>query len=199
MPNCYSITLSSLVVLHYKIIKMKQFKVPTREDVSPANQAIFDGIKGKLGFVPNIYATYAYSENALGRYLEFANGKTVLTNKEKEAINLVVSQINGCTYCLAAHTSIGKMNGFSDEQILELRKGTASFDQKLDKLVKLSMSITLNRGQIDDHEIEQFFAAGYTSESLVDTIIAVGEKTITNYLHKVTNIPVDFPAAPTLN
>ncbi len=178
---------------------MKQFKVPTREDVSPANQAIFDGIKGKLGFVPNIYATYAYSENALGRYLEFANGKTVLTNKEKEAINLVVSQINGCTYCLAAHTAIGKMNGFSDDQILELRKGAASFDQKLDKLVKLAMSITLNRGQIGDHEIEQFYAAGYTNESLVDTIIAVGEKTITNYLHKVTNIPVDFPAAPALN
>lgn len=178
---------------------MKQFKVPTREDVSPANQAIFDGIKEKLGFVPNIYATYAYSENALGRYLEFANGKTILTNKEKEAINLVVSQVNGCTYCLAAHTAIGKMNGFSDDQILELRRGAASFDQKLDKLVKLAKSIAFNRGQINDTDIEEFYAAGYTNESLVDTIVAVGEKTITNYLHKVTNIPVDFPVAPALN
>ncbi|MDD2791676.1 MAG: carboxymuconolactone decarboxylase family protein [Sediminibacterium sp.] len=178
---------------------MKQFKVPTRENVSPANQAIFDGIKAKLGFVPNIYATYAYSENALGRYLEFANGKTVLTNKEKEAINLVVSQINSCVYCLAAHTAVAKMNGFSDEQILELRTGAASFDQKLDKLVKLAKSITNNRGQINDHEIEQFYAAGYTNESLIDTILAVGEKTITNYLHKVTNVPVDFPEAPALN
>lgn len=187
------------VFLRYKIFEMKQFKVPTREEVSPANQAIFDGINGKLGFVPNIYATYAYSENALGRYLEFANGKTVLTNKEKEAINLVVSQINGCSYCLAAHTAIGKMNGFTDDQILELRKGSASFDGKLDKLVKLAMSIVLNRGQISDHEIEQFYTVGYTNESLVDTIVAVGEKTITNYLHKVTNIPIDFPVAPALN
>lgn len=178
---------------------MKQFKVPTREEVSPANQAIFDGLKSKLGFVPNIYATYAYSQNALGRYLEFAIGKTVLSNKEKEAINLVVSQVNGCIYCQAAHTALGKMNGFTDEQILELRSGTASFDTKLDSLVKLAKSITVNKGQISDPELDKFYTAGYTDEYLIDTILAVGEKTITNYLHKITRVPVDFPAAPALN
>ncbi len=77
---------------------MKKFNVPTREHVSEENQQIFDALKSKLGFVPNIYATYAYSKSALNRYLTFSNGKTSLNNKEKEAINLIVSQINNCLY-----------------------------------------------------------------------------------------------------
>ncbi|TVQ95078.1 MAG: carboxymuconolactone decarboxylase family protein [Bacteroidetes bacterium] len=178
---------------------MTKFKVPTREQVTPENQAIFDNLNSQLGFVPNIYATYAFSKDALGRYMSFAGGKTSLNAKEKEVINLVVSQVNGCTYCLAAHTAIGKMNGFTDEQILELRKGGASFDSKLDALVKLSKTIIENRGNVDDTTLDAFFNAGYDKGSLVDVILAVGEKTIANFLHKVTDVPVDFPEAPGLS
>src|SRR5690606_6465712 len=102
---------------------MRKFSVPTKEQVSPENQTIFDNLKEKVGFVPNIYATYALSDHALGRFLAFSNGKTSLSAKEKEAIYLVVSQVNNCHYCQAAHTAIGKMNGFTDEQILDLRRG----------------------------------------------------------------------------
>ncbi|MCA1802738.1 MAG: carboxymuconolactone decarboxylase family protein [Rhodothermaceae bacterium] len=177
---------------------MRPFNVPTRDEVTEQNQQIFDDFKSKVGFVPNIYATYAYSKHAPARYLAFANGKTSLNNKEKEAINLVTSQVNGCTYCLAAHTQIGKMNGFTDEQILELRQGEATFDDKLDALVKLAGAITANRGNISDDVLSGFFDAGYTRENLIDVIVNVGEKSVTNYLHNVTGIPVDFPAAPEL-
>ncbi|MCE2655968.1 MAG: carboxymuconolactone decarboxylase family protein [Bacteroidota bacterium] len=174
---------------------MKQFNVPTKEQVSQENQQIFDHLKAKIGFVPNIYATYAYSSSALSRYLTFANGRTSLNNKEKEIINLIVSQINECTYCLAAHTAIGKMNGFDDEQIIELRRGSASFDIKFDALVKLASEIIKNRGTITESTLNSFYEVGYNDENLVDVIVAVGEKTITNFLHKVTNVPVDFPEA----
>jgi uncharacterized peroxidase-related enzyme len=177
---------------------MRPFNVPTRDEVTEQNQQIFDDLKSKVGFVPNIYATYAYSKHAPARYLAFANGKTSLNNKEKEAINLVTSQVNGCTYCLAAHTQIGKMNGFTDEQILELRQGEATFDDKLDALVKLAGAITANRGNVSDDVLSGFFDAGYTRENLIDVIVNVGEKTVTNFLHNVTEIPVDFPAAPEL-
>lgn len=177
---------------------MRQFEVPTKEKVSAANQAIFDDLKSKLGFVPNIYATYAYSNNALDRYLTFSSGKTSLSNKEKEAIFLVVSQVNNCVYCQAAHTAIGKMNGFTDEQIIELRKGGASFDGKLDALVRLAKSIIENRGKVSDELLNSFYNAGFNNENLIDTIVAVGDKTITNFLHKVTNIPLDFPEAAPL-
>lgn len=94
---------------------MKQFTVPTREQVAPANQTIFDNLNKALGFVPNLYAAIAHSENGLAKYLAYQNAKTSLSNKEKEAVNLIVSQANNCIYCQSAHIVLGKMNGFTDE------------------------------------------------------------------------------------
>ncbi len=177
---------------------MRPFNVPTRDEVTEQNKQIFDDLESKVGFVPNIYATYAHSEHATARYLEFANGKTSLNNKEKEVINLVTSQVNGCRYCLAAHTSIGKMNGFTEEQTVELRQGRAPFNDKYDALAKLTKAIAEQRGNVSDEVLKNFFDAGYTKENLVDAIVNIGEKSTTNLLHNVTEIPVDFPEAPEL-
>lgn len=176
---------------------MKTFTVPTRENVAPANQAIFDTLNKALGFVPNLYATIAYSENGLGRYLAYQNAKTTLSNKEKEAVNLVVSEVNKCIYCKSAHTLIGKMNGFTDEQLLDIRREKAD-SPKLNALVKLAASITRNRGNADAALIDDFYAQGYTNENLVDLILQVSDKTAMNYLHNLTQVPVDFPLAPSL-
>ncbi|MDO1501726.1 carboxymuconolactone decarboxylase family protein [Winogradskyella maritima] len=172
---------------------MNTFNVPTRDEVSEANKAIFDHLEKAVGFVPNLFATYAHSDNALKNYLDFSNAKTSLKAKEKEVVNLAVSQVNNCEYCLAAHTAIGKLNGFTEDQILELRAGEATFDTKLDALAKLSRNITQNRGNTDDEVLENFFNAGWTKENLIDTISLVGDKTISNYIHRTTKVPVDFP------
>ena len=177
---------------------MSNFKVPTREEVSSKNQAIFDNLEKAVGFVPNLFATYAHSENALENYLTFSNAKTSLNAKQKEVVNLAVSQVNNCIYCLSAHTAIGKMNGFTDDQILELRAGGASFDSKLDALAKLAKNITENRGATDTDVVDNFFNAGWTKENLIDTIVLVGDKTISNYIHSTTQVPVDFPVAQPL-
>tara|TARA_R110000765_G_scaffold69068_1_gene133714 strand:- start:1157 stop:1690 length:534 start_codon:yes stop_codon:yes gene_type:complete len=177
---------------------MSTFNVLTRDEVSENNQAIFDNLKKALGFVPNLYATYANSDTALENYLTFANAKTSLSAKEKEVVNLAVSQVNDCIYCLSAHTAIGKMNGFNDEQILELRAGKASFDAKLNALAQLAKNVTENRGRTDEKVLENYFAAGYTKANLIDTISLVGDKTISNYIHSTTQVPVDFPVAPSL-
>lgn len=177
---------------------MSTFNVPKREEVSLNNQAIFDNLEKAVGFVPNLYATYAHSENALANYLALSNAKTSLTAKQKEVVNLAVSQVNDCQYCLAAHTAIGKMNGFNEDQILELRAGQASFDVKLDALARLAKNVTENRGATDETIIENFLNVGWTKENLIDTIVLVGDKTISNYLHKTTNVPVDFPLAQPL-
>jgi AhpD family alkylhydroperoxidase len=177
---------------------MTTVNVPTREQVSPANQALFDNLKKGLGMVPNLYATLALSEHALGNYLAFQNAKSSITGKAREVVNLVVSQVNGCEYCLAAHTVIGGMVGFKPEQIVEIRHGSASFDAKLDALAKLVKNIASERGHADPALVDAFFAAGWTQENLVDAIVVIGDKTVTNYLHGTTRVPVDFPAAPKL-
>tara|TARA_R110002050_G_scaffold184238_2_gene317659 strand:- start:14374 stop:14922 length:549 start_codon:yes stop_codon:yes gene_type:complete len=177
---------------------MERFQVPTREDVSTANQAIFDNLKKAVGFVPNLYAYYAKNETALGDYLTLQNRKTTLKAKEKEVINLVVSQFNGCNYCLSAHTQIGKMNGFTEDQILEIRTGAASFDDKLHALAKFVLSTVQNKGKASEKVKEEFFAAGYTEANMIDVVIVIGDKTISNFIHNLADFKIDFPLAEEL-
>lgn len=177
---------------------MSTLAVPTKDQVSENNQAIFANLEKSLGFVPNLYATFAYSDTALQDYLALQNRKSSLKAKEREVINLVVSQVNECSYCLAAHTVLGKMNGFSDEQILEIRGGSATFDAKLDALAKFVQDTTINRGKPNPASTEAFLAAGYTNANLVDALVVIGDKIISNYLHGVGQFAVDFPTAPVL-
>jgi len=177
---------------------MKTFKVPTREEVSPANQVLFDNLTKSIGKVPNLYAEMAVSSHALGAYLAFNTARTSLRPKEKEAINLVVSEVNKCEYCSSAHTALAKLNGYTDEQILQLRGGSAPFDAKLDALVKYAKRAVETRGHVSGEVLDAFFAAGWTEENLIDTILVIADKTFTNYLHAATKIPVDFPAIPRL-
>lgn len=105
---------------------MTKFSIPTRTEVSENNQILFDTLSKNIGFVPNLYAYFAKNDTALGDYLDLQNRKSILKAKEKEVVNLVTSQINGCLYCQSAHTIIAQMNGISQEQILEIRQGFTS-------------------------------------------------------------------------
>ncbi len=177
---------------------MQRFNVPTREDVNENNQKTFDALKGKLGFVPNLYAYYAKHDNALNDFLAFSSRRSTLSNKEQEVVNLAVSQYNGCTYCQSAHTAIAGMNGFTSDQILELRKGEASFDDKLDALAKFSVAIVAGKGHVSNEDKEAFFSAGYTESDLVDLVLTIGAKTISNFIHNIADFAIDFPLAPSL-
>ncbi len=176
---------------------MKSFIVPTRESVAPANQVLFDTLHNAVGFVPNLYATIALSEHGLARFLAYQNAKTSLTGREKEAVNLIVSQVNGCIYCQSAHTAIGKMIGFTDEQLIAIRHGKSA-QPKLNALVSLAADITAQRGNASPELVDEFYAQGYTDEHLVDLVLQISDKTAMNYLHNLTKIPVDFPLAPAL-
>lgn len=176
-------------------VATRTFNVPTKEEVSENNQAIFNQLEKGLGFVPNLYAYYAKNETALGDYLALQNRKSTLKAKEREVVNLVTSQVNGCRYCQSAHTALGKMNGFSDEQIIEIRKGTASFDNKIDALARFTASVVENRGKATESSKEAFFAAGYTEANMIDVVMVVGDKIISNYIHNLTDFEIDFPIA----
>ncbi|MFN7708735.1 MAG: carboxymuconolactone decarboxylase family protein [Sphingobacteriia bacterium] len=178
---------------------MKTFSVPTKNEVNAESQQIFDSLKGQIGMVPNIYAFAGYSSAALNAQLSFgqALSKGSLSGKELEVVALATSAVNQCDYCRAAHTAIGKMQGLSDEQTLQAR-AAALADPKLDALAKLARSITQNRGRAESQVVDAFFRAGYTEQALVEVVAQVSHLTFTNYLHNLTHIPVDFPAAPAL-
>jgi len=178
---------------------MRTFEVPSRDQVEPEAQAIFDNLKKQVGMVPNLYATIGHSANALSSFLAFqgAQAKGTFNAKEREAVYLVVSQVNGCAYCQAAHTALGKMNGFTEAETITLRQGKSD-DARLNAIVTLAQDITENRGRASETNVEAFFAQGFDNAALMDLIALVSDKTLANYVHNLTQIAVDFPAAQSI-
>ena len=178
---------------------MTKLRVLTREEANPSVQPIYDALKSKVGMVPNLYATIANSPTVLPAYLAFdeALGKGVFNAKERQAIFLVVSQINGCHYCQSAHTALGKMNGFTEEETIQLRTASIA-DAKLNALTSLAAEIVNTKGKPAEETLNNFYAAGYTAEALVELVAHIGYKIVANYLHNIANFSIDFPVAKEL-
>ncbi|QHT72233.1 carboxymuconolactone decarboxylase family protein [Rhodocytophaga rosea] len=178
---------------------MKTIQVPTREQVNEEAQALFDQLQKRLGKVPNLYATIGYSAHALQAFLQFETSlnQGAFTGKEREAVALVVSQVNGCNYCLAAQTMAAVKRGLTQEETLLIRSGRAS-DQKMNTIVQLAKSIAENKGKSAQNLLAQFFEAGYSEAALIELTGLVTVRIFTNYVYALTAIPVDFPAAQPL-
>ncbi len=170
------------------------------EDANAKTQALYDGIKKMTGgTIPNLYAAAGNSSFALNAMLNFDNNLTggEFSNKEKQAILLAVSQVNQCIYCLSAHTMLGKMAGFSEEETWALRTGEIE-DEKLRPLTRLAREITISRGRPAAEYVDRFYEVGYNAAALTELIGFVSFKTFTNYLHLMSDVPVDWPQIKTI-
>jgi len=175
---------------------MKTLKPLQIEEANTNSQAIFNNIKSKIGMLPNLYATMGVSDKLLGGFLTFS--ETIksgeFTAKEYEAIALATSQANGCAYCLSAHTAIGKMNGFTEEETLDLRNNSIA-DLKLNALVTLASELVNLNGHPTQEAVQNFLEAGYNKAAFAELIAAVALTTITNYIFHNGGFEIDFPKA----
>ncbi|MEO5888955.1 MAG: carboxymuconolactone decarboxylase family protein [Ferruginibacter sp.] len=178
---------------------MKKINVPGVDQISEESKLLFGQIKKSVGKVPNLYATIGYSAIALKAFLTFqetlAHG--VFTAKEREAIALVVSEVNGCNYCLAAHTATAMKTGFTMEDTISIRQGLVE-GEKLKVLVQLAKSIAEDKGRPDEILLDRFFEAGYNEAALMELVGLVSVRIFTNYVYALTEIPIDFPAVEIL-
>ncbi len=178
---------------------MNNLKVLSREEVAVGTQGVYDALESKVGMVPNLYAATANSSKALNALLTLGENLSggEFSGKETEAIALSAGEANSCGYCLSAHTAIGKMNGFSEEETLQLRTGEIE-DKKLNSLSKLVRNIVITRGKPAQIIIDKFFNLGYSKAALTEVIGHVALNTFTNYINHIANTPIDFPLAPEL-
>jgi uncharacterized peroxidase-related enzyme len=178
---------------------MKTISLPGMEEVSTETKTLFESIIHHLGKLPNLYATIGYSAVALQGFLEFEQtlSKGSFNRKEREAIALIISEVNGCDYCLAAHSMAAMLNGFTKEQTFNIRRA-ATGQPKLDAILQLARSIAINKGKADQLLLDAFFAAGFNEAALMELIGLIAVRTFTNYVFAITNIPIDFPAAAPL-
>lgn len=155
---------------------------------------LFTAVHGKLGFVPNLMRVLGNSPAALEGYLGF-NGALaggVLSPKLREQIALAVAEINGCGYCLSAHTALGGLAGLSPAEILNARRVTAT-DEKSNAALKLARAVTLQRGQIADCELSAARTSGLNDAEITEVVLHVALNVLTNYTNNVARTVIDFP------
>lgn len=155
---------------------------------------LFDAIQSRLGKVPNLMRVFANSPAALEAYVGFSGAlaRGVLPLKLRESIALAVGEINGCGYCLSAHTLSGAKAGLSQEDILGARRSTAT-DDKFDAALKLARAIALQRGHFAGDDLQNARAAGLNDAEIVEIIQHVALNTLTNYTNNVAKTVLDFP------
>ena len=159
-------------------------------------KTLYEQIEKKMGAVPNIFTGMANSPVLLKAYLkldELIEGGT-LSPTEQDMARLVVSQYNGCSYCLAAHTRTGVSKGLSEEEIKAVRRGRPTDDQH-QALVTFVRRILESRGAVDTADLQSFRDAGYSDGQVCEVITLIGQKMMSNYFNHVHQTDLDFPEA----
>jgi len=168
----------------------------TINDAPEGSRATLEAVQEKLGSVPNLFRLVANSPAALKGMLEFngALDSGALDAATQERIALAVAQVNGCKYCLAAHTYIAtNIAKLSADEIAANRNGNST-DAKADVAVKFAVNIAENRGNVSKSHVEAVSAAGYSDAEIVEIITHVSYNTLTNYLNNTLDTEIDFPA-----
>ena len=178
---------------------MSRIPTPATIDATPAaSRPLLEAVKKQIGSVPNLFRLTATSPAALEGYLSLngALAKGALDAATRERIALAIAQINGCGYCLAAHTYIGKhVAKLAEGEIAANRAGRSS-DARADAAVRLAVAITKSRGAVSDADIAAVRAAGYSDGEIVEIVAHVALNTLTNYINEVFQTAIDFPAVP---
>lgn len=176
---------------------MSRIPTPATIDDTPvASQPLLDGVKKQLGTVPNMFRLIATSPAALEGYLALSGAlnKGALPAATRERIALAVAEVNGCGYCLSAHTYVGKnLAKLDDDEILANRRG-ASNDAKADAAVRFAVKVARERGHVGESDVRAVAAAGYDDAQVIEIVLHVALNTWTNYINEVAKTDIDFPA-----
>lgn len=156
--------------------------------------ATLNAVKGKLGMIPNMFATFARAPAALNGYLQLSEalGTGRLTAGQREIIALAIAQENACHYCLSAHTAIGKSVGLSEQDIRQARAAGAS-QPKDAAIANFARRLVQTRATVSDVELQALRAKGIDDGLIVEIVANVALNVFTNYLNHVAGTEIDFP------
>ena len=174
---------------------MSQVQLIHRQDATGTTRELLDQIHGAFGSVPGMFAAAANSQATLSALWSAfgAFGQGSLPAKLTEQIAVAVANANGCEYCLAAHTALGRKAGASTEQLAEAQLGRSK-DPSTAAALSFALKLVDQRGRVEPSDFEALRAAGFNDEQAIEIIGHVALNLFTNYLNISADVPVDFPA-----
>jgi len=172
---------------------MSQFTTHTIESAPESAKPILQGAKNAYSFVPNLLGTMATSPALLEGYMTLAGifDKTELSETERQIILMTNNRLNGCAYCMAAHTTLSQMAKVPSDVIDALRDDTPIADPKLEALRTFTAIVNEKRGWPEEAEVAAFVAAGYSNQAVLDVILGTSLKVMSNYTNHVAHTTVD--------
>lgn len=165
----------------------------TIESAPEASKPILQAAQKKMGFVPNLMATMAEAPVMVESYLMMMGlfDKSNLGETERQIILMTNNRLNGCTYCMAAHTAVSKRARVDDGVIEALRSGRPIANPKLEALRKFAAIINENRGWASEEQVAEFLAAGYTKQTVLEVIVGTSLKVLSNYTTHIVEPDLD--------
>lgn len=172
---------------------MAPFVLHDETTAPEASRPHLEAAKRRMGFITTLNAVMAESPELLAGYNALAElfTKSSLPTAAKHVVWITSSVENGCEYCVAAHSTMALRSGLSQEAVDALRGGKPLADPALEAARLFAGSMVANRGWVPDGEVEAFLAAGYTRRQVLDVVLGVGMKTLSNYTNHVAHTPLD--------
>jgi uncharacterized peroxidase-related enzyme len=179
---------------------MSRIPIPaTIKDAPAASQPLLEAVKKQLGVEPNLFRIIANSPAALEGYLGLfgALNKDSLAAPTRERIALAVAELNGCSYCLSAHTYLGKNLAKLDDAEISANRNGASNDPTANAAVRFAVKVAHERGHVSEDDVIAVNAAGYDDAQVIEIVLHVALNTWTNYINEVAKTDIDFPVVTT--
>ena len=173
-------------------------RVSTPADIAAAPaaaQPLLEAVKKQLGVVPNMFRLISTSPQTLEGFLGIgaALGKGALPAATRERIALAVAEINGCSYCLSAHTYLGRNLAKLDDAEITANRSGASNDPKADAAVRFAAKLVRERGQVGEADLSAVKLTGYSDAQVLEIILHVALNPFTNYVNEALKTEIDFP------
>lgn len=173
---------------------MSQFQIHSIQTANAIAKPLLEGSLNKYGFVPNLHGGLAEAPAALKAYIELTAlfDQTSFSPAERQVVLLAASAENHCTYCVAAHSMIAKHMAKTDPAIVEaLRSGKPLPDRKLEALAGFTRALVKNRGEVCGQTLDKFITAGYSRAQVLEVVLGVAFKTLSNYANHIIHAPLD--------
>ncbi len=172
---------------------MSEFTTHTLDTAPKASKPLLQNAKKEIGFIPNLMAVMAESPATLESYLSLANlfDKTSFTMTERQLILLSISRYRNCCYCLAAHGSIAKMQKIPTELVNAVYYKQSFNDEKLEALRSFTHAVLEAQGWVNQKYITAFYESGYSQQHVLEVILAISFKTLSNYINHTNDTPID--------
>ena len=169
------------------------FKLHTIETAPEASRRKMEEVKQKYGRIPNFFAVAAESPAAIDAYASLSKifSNTALTPAEQQIVILTASVENKCTYCVAAHSRGAKAAGIAEDMIEAIRNRSPLKDPKAEALRRIVSQIVEKRGWLSDADVQAFLSQGYAKSHLLDVIVGVSMKTLSNYINHLADPPAE--------